>query len=92
MKRYQERHLLFHTYSETISEGYCLELIVLFVYHAVFQLCELSAVPSAGGSDEVTGDALELVYLGALAVRTFFKILISVLETAIHATVTVMVH
>ena len=62
------------------------------MHHPVSQFCKLSAVPSCRGTDKVTGDALELVYLGALAVRTFFKILISVLEAAIHATVTVMVH
>ena len=92
MRRYQERHLLFHTYSETISEGYCLELIVLFVYHAVFQLCELSAVPSAGGSDEVTGDALELVNVMTSAVRALCESFLCILESTIHATVAVVVH
>ena len=92
MRRYQERHLLFHTYSETISEGYCLELIVLFVYYAVFQLCELSAVPSAGGSDEVTGDALELVNVVASAVRTLHKTFLGILESTIHTTIAVVVH
>lgn len=74
------------------SEGYCFELIILFVYHAVFQLCELSAVPSVSGSDEITGDALELVYVMSSAVRTLHETFLGILESTVHTTVAVVVH
>jgi hypothetical protein len=66
--------------------------IRLFVNYSIFKLGELAAVPAVGGADEVTGDSLELVDVGAAAVRTFFKSLFSVLETAVHAAVAVVVH
>ena len=61
------------------------------MHHPVFQFRKLSAVPACSGTDKVSGDTLELVYLGALAVRTFFKVLVSILEAAVHAAVTVVV-
>ena len=62
------------------------------MHHSVFQFCKFSAVPARCGTYEVTCDTLQLVYLGALAVRALLKILIRILETTVHATVTVMVH
>ena len=64
----------------------------LFVYHAVLEFSELGAVPTACRTYEVAGDALELVDLGALAVRTFFEVLVCVLVSAVHAAVTVVVY
>ena len=62
------------------------------MYHAVAELGELSAVPSAGGSDEVTGNALELVNVMTSAVRTFCESFLGILESTVHATVAVVVH
>ena len=73
------------------SEGYCLELIVLFVYHAVAELCKLTAVPTACSTNKVTCDSLELVNVVASAVWTFHKSFLGVLETAVHTSVSVMV-
>ena len=67
-------------------------VLCLFVYHAVAELGELSAVPAACGSHEVTCDALELVDVLSSAVRTFLKTLVCILETAVHAAVAVVVH
>ena len=61
------------------------------MHHPVFQLCKFSAVPACSGTDKVSGDTLELVYLGALAVRTFFKVLVGILESTVHAAVAVVV-
>ena len=63
----------------------------LFVYHAVTELCELSAVPAAGGADEITGDALEFVDIVAAAVRTFDESFLCILEAAVHAAVAVVI-
>ncbi len=62
------------------------------MYYSVLEFGELAAVPAAGGADEVTGDSLELVDVGAAAVRTFFKSFFRVLEAAVHAAVAVVVH
>ena len=64
----------------------------LFVHHAVAELSELSAVPSAGRSHEVSCDSLQLVNLLASAVRTFLHVLLGVLISAVHAAVAVVVH
>ena len=64
----------------------------LFVYDAVTELGELSAVPTAGCTDEVAGDALELVDVLSAAVRTLCEALLGVLEAAVHAAVAVVVH
>ena len=64
----------------------------LFVYHAVTELGELTAVPAACGADEVAGDALELVDVLSAAVRTLCEALLGVLEAAVHAAVAVVVH
>ena len=62
------------------------------MHHAVLELGELAAVPAAGSTYEVAGDSLELVDVLASAVRTFLKSFLSVLETAVHAAVAVVVH
>lgn len=64
----------------------------LFVYDAVAELCELSAVPAACRSDKISCDTLELVDVLAAAVRTFLQTYLCILESAVHASVSVMVH
>ena len=64
----------------------------LFVYDAVAELCELSAVPAACRSDEVAGDALELVNVMAAAMRTFQKTFLCIFKSAVHTAVAVVVH
>ena len=53
------------------------------MYHAVAQLGELSAVPTAGCTNEVTGDSLELVDVFSAAVWTLYKTLLCVLVSAV---------
>ena len=64
----------------------------LFVNDAVAKLGKLSAVPSSGSTYEVAGDTLQLINLVALAVRTLFEVLVSILKSAVQATVTVVVY
>ena len=70
---------------------YC-ESRILFVYHAVLKLCKLGAVPTACCSYEVAGDTLELVNLGALAMRAFLEVCISVFISAVKTSVAVVVY
>ena len=65
---------------------------LLFVHHAVAELGELSAVPTAGGTYEVTGNTLELVDVFASAVRTLLEAGLCVLKAAVHAAVAVVIH
>ena len=62
------------------------------MYDAVAELGELTAVPAACGTYEVTGDALELVDVLSTAVRTLYKTLLCVLISAVHAAVAVVVY
>ena len=62
------------------------------MYHPVLEFGQLCTVPTAGRSYEVAGDALELVDLCALAVRTFLEVLVSILKAAVHAAVAVVIH
>ena len=64
----------------------------LFVHHAVAELSELSAVPSAGRSHEVSCDSLQLVNLLASAVRALLHVLLGILISTVHAAVAVVVH
>ena len=64
----------------------------LFVYDAVTELGELSAVPTACGTYEIASDALELVNVLSAAVRTLRKTLLCVLISTVHAAVAVVVH
>ena len=66
--------------------------MLLFVDHSVLELRKLGAVPTSCRTDKVSGDALELVNLGALAVRALFKVSISILKSAVHAAVAVVVY
>ena len=66
--------------------------VILFVYYAVAELGELSAVPAACGSYEVACNALKLVDVVAAAVRTFCEAFLRVLESAVHAAVAIVVH
>ena len=61
------------------------------MYYAVTELGELAAVPSAGCTHEVAGDTLELVDVLSSAVRALSQALFCVLESAVHATVAVVV-
>lgn len=60
--------------------------------HAVTELSKLAAVPSVCGTYEVAGDTLELVDLLTAAVWTLLHVVLSVLVSAVHATVAVVVH
>ena len=60
--------------------------------NAVAELCELTAVPTACSSYEVTCDTLELVDVFASAVRTLLETCFCILESAVHAAVAVVVH
>lgn len=62
------------------------------MYHAVAELGELAAVPTACGTYEVTCDALELVDVLSTAVRTLYKTLLCVLISAVHTAVAVVVY
>ena len=62
------------------------------MYHAVAELGELAAVPSAGCTNKVTGDALELVDVLSTAVWTLYKTLLCVLVSAVHTAVAVVVY
>ena len=62
------------------------------MYHAVAELGELAAVPAAGCTYEVTGDALELVDVLSAAVRTLHEALLCILISAVHAAVAVVVY
>ena len=64
----------------------------LFVYDAVTELGELSAVPSAGSTYKVSCDTLKLVNMLSAAVRALLKTLFCILESAVHAAVAVVVH
>ena len=65
---------------------------LLFVYHAVAELGELSSVPTACGSHEVACDSLELVDVFSTAVRTLLQTCLCILESTVHAAVAVVVH
>ena len=62
------------------------------MHHAVSKFCEFCTVPAACRTYEVAGDALQLVNLRSLAVRTFLEVGISVFISAVHAAVAVVVH
>ena len=64
----------------------------LFVDNPVLELCKFCTVPASGRSYKVSGDSLELVYLGALAVRTPCKVFVCILESAVKAAVPVVVY
>ena len=49
-------------------------------------------MPAVGGADEVSGDTLDIVNVMAVTLGTLGEILLCVLVSAIHATVTVVVY
>ena len=61
------------------------------MYYAVLKLGKFRAVPASCSTYEVTGDALQLVNLVALAVRTLLEVCICVLVSAVKAAVAVVV-
>lgn len=58
---------------------------------AVFKLGELRIVPTVGRTDKIAGYTLEAIDVVTMAIWTFFKILLRVLISAVHASVAVMV-
>ena len=64
----------------------------LLVDHAVGQFGEFRRIPSVGSAYEIAGDALEFVDMAAAAGGTYFKVLLGVLISAVHAAVAVVVH
>ena len=62
------------------------------MYHTVVQLCQLGLVPAVGGTNEVTCDALEAVYVVAAAAGALVHYLLGILIAAIHAAVACVVH
>ena len=59
--------------------------------YTVVELGKLAAVPTVGGSNQVTSDALELVDVMAVALGALMQILSSVLISAVQASVAVVV-
>ena len=66
--------------------------MTLLMNDAVAELGELTAVPTASCTYEVTGDALELVDVLSAAVRAFCKSFVGILKAAVHTTVTIVVN
>ena len=64
----------------------------LFVYYTVAEFGKLAAVPAVGGTNQITSDALQLVDVGAVALRALVQIFGCVLVSAVHAAVAVVVH
>lgn len=62
------------------------------MHHAVMKLCKLSAVPSLGSTYKVACDALESVDISAATLRTFSQAFSSILISAMHTAVAVVVH
>ena len=60
--------------------------------YSVVELGKLAAVPTVGGSYQVTGDALQLVDVVAAALRTYLEVGISILGAAVETAVAVMVY
>ena len=63
----------------------------LTVNNTVVQFGQLGLVPSIGGPDQITCDALQAIYVGAATVWTFIHYLLGILITTVHATVAGMV-
>ena len=62
------------------------------MHYAVFQFGKLCTVPALSGAYKIAGDALQPVDMVAVAVRAFLQIGVSILESAVHAAVSVVVH
>ena len=60
--------------------------------HTVMELSEFTGVPAVGGTNEITGDTLQTVDMGAATFRTTLHIRIGILVTTVHTTVAVVVH
>lgn len=59
---------------------------------AVFKLGELRIVPTVSRTDKIAGYTLEAIDVVTVAIWTFFKILLRVLISAVHAAVAVMIY
>ena len=60
--------------------------------YAVVEFGKLAAVPTVGGSYQITGDALQLVDVVAAALRTYLEVGISILVAAVETAVAVVVY
>ena len=61
------------------------------MYYAIFEFGELGIVPAVGGADEIAGDTLDVVDMMAVTHGTLCQAGLSILISAVHAAVTVMV-
>lgn len=59
---------------------------------SVFQFRQLAGIPAVGGSDQISGDALEGVDVFAVAMRAFGEIVVGILKSAVEAAVAVVVY
>ena len=66
--------------------------LVFCMNDAVVQFGQLTLVPAVGSTYQITGDALQAVDMGAAAFRTFLQMIVSILITAVHAAVAVVVY
>ena len=57
------------------------------MYYTVIELCELRLVPSVGSANEITGNALQAVNVGAAALGASVHRLFCVFIAAIHAAI-----
>ena len=64
----------------------------LFVDNTVVKFCEFCIVPTVGGADKISGDALQTVDSGAVAMRAFFEVGRRVFISAYHTTVAIVVY
>ena len=62
------------------------------MHHTVIQFGQLGLVPTVGRPDQVTGNALQAVYMPTAAFGTHFHLRFGILVPTSHATVTVVVY
>lgn len=60
--------------------------------YSVTQLSQLTAVPTVGGTYQITGDTLESIDVGSTTLRTYGQTLGGILIAAIHTAVAVVVY
>ena len=60
--------------------------------YSVVKLGKLAAVPAVCSTYQITGDALQLVYVVAAALRTNLEVGVSILVAAVETAVAVVVY
>lgn len=60
--------------------------------YSVVELGKLAAVPAVCSTYQITGDALQLVYVVAAALRTKLEVGVSILVAAVETAVAVVVY